>query len=209
MTATTTGRRGEYRKSQATRQAILDAALEVFGRSGYRKGSLREIAAKVAMSEAGMLHHFPSKSALLAAVLAHRDDESRGMVDFAAHDPRDALRGVLDVARYSAARPGVVELFCVVSAEATAVTHPAHAYFQDRYATLRAELAGVFGRLASAGELAPGVDPHRSARLVMALWDGLQVQWLLDREAFDVADELAALFDRLLVRPLAAAGEPR
>lgn len=200
--AAATRKRGTYRKTQATRQAILDAALEVFGRSGYRKGSLREIAGKVSMSEAGMLHHFPSKSALLAAVLEHRDDESRGMVDFHAPDPRDTLRSALDVARDSASRPGVVELFSVLSAEATAPSHPAHAYFQERYVRLREEFLDVYARLQESGGLKEGSDPDRLSRRTVALWDGLQVQWLLDRGSLDVVEDLADFFDSILVHPL-------
>ncbi|HTW11492.1 MAG TPA: TetR/AcrR family transcriptional regulator, partial [Solirubrobacteraceae bacterium] len=41
------GRRGPYRKTAGRQQEILDAALTVFGRSGYRSGSIREIAETV------------------------------------------------------------------------------------------------------------------------------------------------------------------
>jgi hypothetical protein len=42
--------------------------------------------------------------------------------------------------------------------------------------------------------MAPGASPERAAVSTVALWDGLQVQWLLDR---DVVDVPAALRDRL------------
>jgi hypothetical protein len=34
----------------------------------------------------------------------------------------------------------------------------------------------------------------------VALWDGLQVQWLYDREAVDVADELRTRLETILLR---------
>ena len=46
-------RRGEYAKTGAKRTAILDAALEVFAESGYRSGSLRDVASRVGMSDLG------------------------------------------------------------------------------------------------------------------------------------------------------------
>lgn len=197
-------KRGEYRKTRARRQAILAAALEVFGRSGYHKASLREVAELVSMSEAGLLHHFPSKAALLTAVLEHRDEESRHMVDFQAPDPRDTLRAVRDVVHRDAAQSGVVEVFAMVSAEATDPGHPAHDFFQARYAALLVELADLFRRLAEAGELRPGTDPRQAARGTLAIWDGLQVQWLLDRDGLDVADDLEAYLNLHLTRPLRA-----
>src|SRR5690554_6439305 len=55
------------------RTRILEAASEVFGEKGYVKGSLADIAERVGITHAGVLHHFGSKDQLLLAVLAHRD----------------------------------------------------------------------------------------------------------------------------------------
>ncbi|GAB2990803.1 TetR/AcrR family transcriptional regulator [Actinotalea caeni] len=195
-------RRGPYRKSRLVRRRILDAALEVFAQSGYRTGSVREIAARVGMSEAGLLHHFPSKSALLAAVLAHRDALAAERVDRDTDDGLVALARLVGLARADADRPRVVELYCVISAEATAPDHPAHAFFVDRYARLRARIADSFERVRAAGQLRDGVDPQRAAAQMMAVWDGLQLQWLLDRSSVDVAAELADHVQRHLRVPL-------
>jgi AcrR family transcriptional regulator len=186
--------RGEYAKSEAKRQAILDAALEVFAQSGYRSGSLREVAQRVGMSEAGLLHHFRSKSALLMAVLDHRDDLSRAVVDFDQPDGVEALRGLVALAERNASSPGVVELYCTLSAEATSRDHPAHEYFVRRYVFVRESIGVAFERIAAAGRLLPGVDAHRAAVATIALMDGLQVQWLLDPESTDMGEALAEFF---------------
>lgn len=191
-------RRGPYRKTQQVRERILDAGLEVFAQSGYRKGSLREIAERVDMSEAGLLHHFPSKSALLAEVLDHRDARSREIVDLDSEDCLVTLAGLVRLARYNAERPGVVELYCVLSAEATDPSHPAHEYFVGRYQGLRDSLGQTLARAKAAGQLRDGVDPHRAACRLIAIWDGLQVQWLLDRTSLDMADDLADHLHRIL-----------
>lgn len=186
--------RGEYAKSEATRQAILDAALEVFAVSGYRAGSLREIAQRVGMSEAGLLHHFPRKSALLQAVLDHKDDLARSIVDFEIPDGVQALRDLVELARYNSSVPGVIELYCTVSAEATSPAHPAHEYFKNRYVYVRTTLAAAFARIQEAGRLAPGIDPGKAAVATIALMDGLQVQWLLDPTSTDMAEALSEFF---------------
>ncbi|WES63067.1 TetR/AcrR family transcriptional regulator [Microbacter sp. GSS18] len=190
--------RGEYAKSAATRTAILDAALEVFAQSGYRKGSLREVAARVGMSEAGLLHHFKNKSALLQAVLDHRDDQSRAVVDFDTVDGVESLRGLVALANHSASTPGVVELYCTVSAEATDPAHPAHDYFVRRYEYVRESTKLAYEKVAAAGRLLPGVDPYRAAVATIAMMDGLQVQWLLDPTSTDMAEALAEFFRGLV-----------
>ncbi|HEY8721851.1 TetR/AcrR family transcriptional regulator [Pengzhenrongella sp.] len=194
--------RGEYKKSKQTRLRILDAGLAVFSENGYRSGSLREIAELVAMSEAGLLHHFPGKSALLAALLDHRDNLSRERVNLDAEDGLDTLRGLVDLARHNATTPGVVELYCTLSAEATTADHPAHQYFVDRYTAVRDGIWQAFTRIEKLGLLRPGVDPRRAAIKSIALWDGLQIQWLLDRDVLDMGDELHEYFQSLVTVPL-------
>ena len=122
---TVEARRG-YAKGRAKRREILDQAMALFGEAGYRGASLREIAARCGLSHAGLLHHFPTKQALLLAVLEHRD-EVDGARLAGGGTGLALLRGMVDLASLNATRPGIVELFTVLSAEATAVHHPAHA----------------------------------------------------------------------------------
>ncbi|GAB3616120.1 TetR/AcrR family transcriptional regulator [Okibacterium endophyticum] len=191
-------RRGAYAKTGMKRAAILDAALAVFARSGYRAGSIREVAETVGMSEAGLLHHFPNKSALLAGVLELRNQHSADFVPLDPQKPRETLRGLVALAAYNVSVPGVVELYCVLSAEATAPEHPAHRYFADRYARTRSDLTGQFERLAEQGDLCQGTTPDAAARMSIAVMDGLQVQWLLDRSSVDMAAELRSFLQGLV-----------
>lgn len=191
--------RGEYAKTRARKTAILDAALEVFAESGYRSGSLRDVALRVGISEAGLLHHFPNKVKLLEAVLEHRDELSRDMVPVETGDGAETLRGLVALATYNASVPGVVELYCTLSAEATSVLHPAHGYFARRYEWTRSVISNAFVRLERSGRLRSELDPLRAAVATIALMDGLQVQWLLDRSLIDMARELEDFFDALVV----------
>lgn len=194
------GRRGPYAKSQHTRQLILDSALTVFAQSGYRGGSLRDVAEQVGMSEAGLLHHFASKKALLAAVLERRDEQTaeRFRLD-PAHGGRSMLRSTIELVEYNASTPGVVELFCTLAAEATSPSHPAHQYFADRYASIWATFRDAFEDLRVRGELREGVDPAVAGRGVIAVMDGLQIQWLLDRNSVDMASDLRQHLSTLVV----------
>lgn len=193
------GRRGPYAKSRLTRSRILDAALTVFAESGYRSGSLRDVAGQIGISEAGLLYHFGNKQALLAAVLEHRDEQNRQQFEFNPASGTDLLRTIIKLVEYNASTPGVVELFCRLSAEATSPSHPAHRYFVDRYATVTRLFREAFENMRTRGELRQGVDPVIAARGVVALLDGLQVQWLLDRGSVDMAVDLRVYLSSLVV----------
>lgn len=174
------------RKGGKTRTLILRTALAQFGEQGYRGASLREIAARSGISHPGLLYHFPTKEALLLAVLEHRDRVDRAEHASANDSGIDVLRRLVRSATVNQGRPGIVELFVVVSAESTAADHPAHQYFTERYARIRDEVATAFTEIDAAGELAPGVDPRVAAQQLIALMDGLQVQWLLDPDGIDM-----------------------
>lgn len=191
--------RGSYAKTDQKRRMILDAALEVFAESGYRSGSIREVAERVGMSEAGLLHHFPNKSALLARVLERRDDQTVEIFNIGlGPDGQSTISAILALADYNASVPGVVELYCTLSAEATTPDHPAHEYFRERYVYSRGVIEKGFLELEQAGLLAPGVVPASASRRTLALMDGLQVQWLLDRSSLDMTEELRAFFQGLV-----------
>ena len=188
----TTGKvRGSYAKTPARRREILEAGIEVFSTSGFRSGSIREIAERVGMSQAGLLHHFANKSELLAAVLELRDDQSAEVVPIDdEHAGIETIRGFVALIEYNATVPGLVELHCTLSAEATAVEHPAHQYFVNRYAFVVGQMTLAFERMRDAGQLVAGVTADGAARAMVALSDGLQVQWLLDRTSVDMAEEM-------------------
>lgn len=196
-----TGPRGAYRKTAATKERILDAALEVFGAQGYDAGSLREVAAAAGISQAGLLHHYPSKVALLSAVLERRDIRAQEQVAGVAPGI-GTLAALVEFARESSAQPKEIELFAVLSAEATRAEHPANAYMRRRYAWVTSIAVESMTAARDQGYLKPGVDPATLASELFALWDGLQIQWLLKVNEVDVAAGLERFLDLHLVAPL-------
>jgi AcrR family transcriptional regulator len=121
--------RGNYQVTEARRESILVSAFNVFAKSGFRGGSLKQVAEQVGMTEAGILHHFKSKSALLIAVLEYRDTDSRHtfLPVNEVVSGEEFINHWLGLVRYNMDNQGIVELFCILSAEATSTDHPAHA----------------------------------------------------------------------------------
>lgn len=61
------------------------------------------------------------------------------------------------------------------------------------------QCAGGFEGARAAGLLRPGIDPGTAGRAFVALMDGLQLQWLLDRDSVDMAAVLRELLAECLV----------
>lgn len=172
----------------ARRRDILDAAVEIFGSKGFTAGTLQEIADQVGMTHAGILHHFGSKDQLLLEVLRHRDETDVADLD-EQHIPGgiDLFRHLVRTALVNAHRAGIVQAYVVLSAESVTDDHPGRDYFRSRYETLRGEVARAF-RVVCAEH---GVTAEETIALasvsILAVMDGLQVQWLLDPDAVDLA----------------------
>jgi AcrR family transcriptional regulator len=194
--ATTTNTRGPYAKTAKLRQRAIDAGIELFGSAGYNGATLTEIAEKLGMTLTGLQHHFPDKDSLLAAVLEERDRRAEEVLPETSRV--DAFESLIAMLGESQKNPGLMELQCVLSAEATSRDHPAHGYFQRRYARLRSEATIAFRELAERGELIPTAEPESLAALTLAMVDGLQLQWLLEPGSVDIEAE-ARKFLRVFV----------
>ncbi|MGH1549541.1 TetR/AcrR family transcriptional regulator [Leifsonia poae] len=175
----------------------MDDAMTLFAREGYGDTSLQDIATRVGVSKSALYHHFPSKDALLLAVLRERDHRIDDTVAGSpARSAAEILRGFADGAEANERdQPGLIELYAVISSEATVPDHPAHAYFEHRFAQALDGFTAMFEAARDAGDLPAHRDPAHEALWVLALWDGLQYLWLYDHDSVEVA---AALRTHLL-----------
>lgn len=189
-------RRGPYAKSAGRRRSIVAAAFDVFAARGYRGGTLQEVADSVGMSQTSLLHYFPTKRHLLLAVLDLRDE--LGRAEGPAVHERDFPTRVVDRARLNEEVPTLIELYAVLAGEAMTTDHPARDYFADRFDRLRHEYVGQLRTLHAEGRLRDGVDIERAAATILALWDGIQAQWLLDR-SIDMPACLADYLDLIIL----------
>ena len=169
------------------RREILDAAVEIFGSKGFAGGTLQEIADQVGMTHAGILHHFGSKDQLLLEVLLHRDETDVAHLE-GQHIP-DGLalfRHLVKTAFLNAQRAGIVQAYAVLSAESVTDDHPGRAFFQERYRNLREEVAHAFRVVCEEQGIDSETNVADASAAILAVMDGLQVQWLLDPTAVDL-----------------------
>jgi AcrR family transcriptional regulator len=79
----------------ATRTEILRVALAEFERRGYYATSLRVIAARLGISKAAVLYHFPEKAELLAALAAPLLEDIERVIATAEQEPDPEARWVV------------------------------------------------------------------------------------------------------------------
>lgn len=178
--------------------------MALLSEEGYRGASLASIAAAVNLTQQGVLHYFPSKETLLLALLEEKyHEDGRRLAASLDHEGLGILRALESLVAHNTARPDMVKLFSALVAESLALRHPAHPYFVRRYRKVRERMLRSLGVGQRSGEIRGDVDLDRLVPIVVAVMDGLQIQWLLDPEV-DMAASFA-LFVELLERAVCSA----
>ncbi|MBT2440165.1 TetR/AcrR family transcriptional regulator [Streptomyces sp. ISL-36] len=188
-------KRGPYEKGEAKRSEILHAALEIFAAEGYRGTSLRKVAARCSLSLPGLMHYFDSKEDLLTQVLRMRDETAR-----ARHRELTGPESYREIIREGARTPGLVELFVSMAAAASDPGHPAHDHFAERYPAIREQIATYLRGRMDEGAIRSDIPPERLAVLLVAVADGVQLQWLIDRST-DMEQPVNDMMQLLALRP--------
>lgn len=177
----------------AKRQEIISAAARTFGTKGYKNGPLTDVADQVDMTHAGVLHHFGSKDQLLLEVLTFRDRADVAALEGQRLPSGEAMfRHLVRTAFLNAERAEIVQAYAVLSAESVTEDHPARDHFEERYRNLRSVLAQAFADMCAERGIHAPVEVEKGAASILAVMDGLQMQWLLDADAVELGE--ATLF---------------
>jgi AcrR family transcriptional regulator len=185
----------------ARQQQILDAAFELLATNGYRSTSLALVADKVGITEAGVLHHFPSKEALLLAVLDRRDLAAGPDVEAWVAEPGgglESLRRIPALAQVLLDEPLLMRFDSVVGGESIAEGGAVAEHFRNRMRLIRRAFAGLLQEGIRRGELRTDIDVDAVAAEMVAFMDGIQTQWLLDPEAIDLGAAYQHYVDSLV-----------
>lgn len=176
--------------SSVVREGALRAAIELIAEHGFASTSMAQVAEAAGISPSGLAHHFPSKMALLGAVLDHRDAMD-SLAETEGDGPWEVFDGLVRLARVNAGRRQLVALYMTIIGEAASPGHPAHPWMERHYELSLTLLEDAVRTGQEQGLIRAEAPAGSIARTTIALMDGLQVQWLLDPE-LDMAAELGA-----------------
>lgn len=173
--------------------------MTTFGTKGYHNGSLVDVAEQVGITHAGVLHHFGSKDQLLIEVLEYRDRADVAHLE-GQHAPTglELFRHLVTTARLNMDRPGIVQTYTVLSAESVTESHPAQDWFRGRFHGLRALLVESLEDVCGPDNLPADDELELAAGAIIGVMDGLQIQWLLDPDAVDLARSTAFAIEAIL-----------
>jgi AcrR family transcriptional regulator len=194
-------RAGEHARTRA-----VESAGALFARQGADKTSIAQIAADARLSQSGLLHHFPTKDRIIAAVLDRwdqessvllRDDDGHRLTGWAMFD---GLRCLLERHTVSPERMAV---YVHISAEARLDGNPLRSWLVRHYRDISSVIAAAIRQGQVDGTWSADAPSEEIAQVTVAVMDGLQERWLLanpqgnpdpEAEPFD----MVAAFDTYL-----------
>lgn len=179
--------RGPYAKGVERRKAILQTTLEVFSQAGYRGATLRAIARQLDVSPTLLQHYFRTREDLLAEVVREWDNEN-----LRRSDGRPQLAHWLLAIRNNQRVPGLIRVYTAFAVEATDPDHPARAFFKERYGEITARIVADIRDQQDRKLVPADIDPERTARILIAACEGLQIRWLHE-PTFDLYEEFCFL----------------
>src|SRR6266508_3983094 len=184
-------RERQDRERQAVRQAILDAARDLFTTEGYRNVSIRKIAEKIEYSPAAIYSYFPSKDDIFMALA----EEGFRMLFGNAEEPpladpiEDLRCGFLRLYEFSRVHP---EYFALMFLDRS-VPRISQDWLRFGFVReMKHQMAAHIQIVIDAGLFPPGTEADAVFRILMASIHGVAVMRLCERLApAENADALA------------------
>lgn len=178
------------------RQKIIDAATALVMERGVKGTSLSDIANAAGISKGTLFYHFSAKDDLIYELTEqHFDGITKASLKRAAQTQGASLQEILQEGLLSILRAedrGKLNLYLLQEA---VTENPA---LKDRFAGKYQEFQLLMGNFLDM--VAPQINPNKAkvlSRLLVAILDGLIIQWLLEPEAISVK-EIAEILVPLL-----------
>ncbi len=173
----------EYKKSEASRQQVIDAAIKTIAKRGIVNTSVSDIASTAGMSKGVVHYHFKSKDDLLARVLEQCSARMSERVRRAWDQPiapvekiRGALREMLATRTDGSPEVRVLADLMAHSVHDAKLRKPMSTAFH----AMRCEMVDEFVKSFTEIGLKPKVPAHIIPKLMMATLDGVGLHHLFD-----------------------------
>lgn len=187
-----------------SRERILAAGAELFGKKGFHGCGLSEILQQAGVPKGSFYHYFGSKEEFGVVLIERARDEYLAELKPILSDrkvpPLQRLRTVFEHTRdqCQASGPTVECLIPKLALETGTLSDPVHAAVRCAYQQWSALLAQVIREGQAQGDIDASQDADRLANVLVMLWEGAAIRMQIDRSTAPLDDFLHIVFASLL-----------
>ena len=198
-------------RRQASTEAVCSAALELFVAQGYEYTSISQIAARAGLTKGAVYFYFKDKAELLERLLDDANQVSfRSIIDamqlHAGSPKRQLVSFVNKTAAVGVEHREHMLLPVLMAVEFAGSAQPVARTVRQIYADWTAALESVVKEGQSTGDIEPSLDPSGTAIALVALVDGLLLQWHRLHQEID-GPRLARTARQMVMSAVAAKGD--
>lgn len=198
--------------AQVTRQRILDAAVEVFGRQGVSQTSLNDIAREAGVTRGAIYWHFENKVDLFNAMMERLCTplllKSKKRQELMDHDPLNFVRAAtcefFEKLLLDANFRRVFEIFWHKCEYVGDMATLRHKYLEEGENHIDI-IVQALAKAQEKGQIRASLTPHQAAIGLVAMVDGLAFNWTKNLGLFPLESYGMPLVDGYL-RSLGAEG---
>jgi TetR/AcrR family acrAB operon transcriptional repressor len=188
-----------------TREAILDAAVQVFSVQGVSRTSLAQIAKKAGVTRGAIYWHFKNKEDLLGALweqlLLPFEPIGRASENPDEPDPLGTFQQT-HIAFFKSLKedPRMRQLFQILLTKCEAVedTGTLHLHRVNCHLEGQRKIEKILGNAVKKGQLPATIDVRLGSIATISFIDGLVNNWIMFPDLLDVDKEIPAMLDGLI-----------
>ena len=184
-------------KSDQTRQEILNAAVALFAKNGFHSTTINQIVEVAHLTKGAFYGHFKNKEAIFRAVVEEVKNEWNRMITREIREEGNALKKLnkmLDVfVRLTLQKKEKYVIFIVLIAEFTEMEDRFESVLKEAFDEIYDHVAGGIEEGKRAQQIRTEIDSRLLAITLVGTWQGILLQWLLNRERVRLEDLVNAL----------------
>lgn len=188
------------------KQNILLAALKVFSKKGYYNTKIIEVAREAGIGKGTVYEYFSSKEQLFGEsftfLFTQLESELMSIINNSG-SPTEKILRLIDVSfgEFTRYGEGFLEVMMDFWAEGIRNKSRKHDDFinlHDIYQEYRQLIATLIEEGIASGEFKK-VNSNAEASILMAIMDGLMLQWMMDKEAFTLKEAVQFIKDHVIL----------
>jgi len=191
-------------EAQKTREAIIDAAVEMFSAQGVSRTTLLDIARQAGVTRGAVYWHFKNKEDLLGALweefLLPFEPVRRAGEQVEEPDPLGVLRRThLELFRGLREEPRRLQLLKILmhNCEAVQADSPLSSHRLNQYREGQRVIAMVLGKAVRQGQLPANFDVRLGSIATISFLDGLINNWIMFPGRLDLQSDIPAMLEGL------------